>query len=144
MLISYLCTYKPNNYANENKGFPKFKKKLKAHLEIFSTSWQISSNPLNVFPFLINWFISVYLIQNKITMNGFVLYLFCTSVLFCLFFHVFVCLSVCPCVCLSLMTSFNDCQPCLSVSPFVFFHFLSSSLLSSKTCHLVVDRAGGK
>merc|ERR1719500_505468 len=54
---------------------------------------------------------------------------------------VFVCLSVCLCVCLSLITSFNDCQPCLSVSPFVFFHLLSSSLLSSKTCHLVVDRA---
>ena len=27
MLISYLCTYKPHNYVNENKGFPKLKKK---------------------------------------------------------------------------------------------------------------------
>ena len=26
MLISYLCTYKPHNYVNENKGFPKLKK----------------------------------------------------------------------------------------------------------------------
>ena len=25
MLISYLCTYKPHNYVNENKGFPKLK-----------------------------------------------------------------------------------------------------------------------
>ena len=28
MLISYLCTYKTHNYVNENKGFPKLKKKF--------------------------------------------------------------------------------------------------------------------
>ena len=66
-------------------------------------------------------------------MNGFFLYLFCTLVLLCLdlFFHVSFCLSRCLPV-LHNKTTVNS----------VFLLIIYSLLFSSKTCHLVVDRAG--
>ena len=89
-------------------------------------------------------------------MNDFVLYLFCTCVSTPL--HLFVCLPVSMRVIgiLSVCLSFSvyvyvcpfSCQPrmsnvyLMSVCLIFFLHFFSSSLFSSKACHLVVDWAG--